>query len=59
VEPPAPVQWSRSVFNGLAQIIVQSSRKSGTVKLTAQSVDLTPAAVSIKTDPLALRPTLP
>ena len=59
VEPPAPVQWSRSVFNGLAQIIVQSSRKSGTVKLTAQSVDLTPAAVSIKTDPVALRTTLP
>jgi len=25
-EPPLPVEWRRSVFNGLAQIIVQSSR---------------------------------
>ncbi len=59
VEPPAPVQWNRSVFNGLAQILVQSNRQSGTIKLTAQSAGLVPAAVPIKSGPAAPRPALP
>jgi beta-galactosidase len=35
--------WSRSLFNGLAQIIVQSTRDAGDFKLTASSDGLKPA----------------
>jgi beta-galactosidase len=34
-EAPTPVDWQRSVFNGLAQIIVQSANDPGEIKLTA------------------------
>jgi beta-galactosidase len=39
----ATPQWSRSLFNGLAQIIVQSTRDADEFKLTASSDGLTPA----------------
>jgi len=39
VDNPPPVAWSRSVFNGLAQVIVQSSREAGAIKLTARAGD--------------------
>ncbi len=58
-ENPSPVQWRRSVFNGLAQIIVQSSKESGTIRLTARSPGLAPATVSIQANPVSLRPALP
>ena len=38
--------WSRSLFNGLAQIIVQSTRDAGEIKLTASADGLTPATTS-------------
>ena len=41
--------WSRSVFNGLAQIIVQSTKDAGEIKLVATSVGLQPAKSVIKT----------
>jgi beta-galactosidase len=56
---PSPVQWQRSVFNGLAQIIVQSTRQAGALRLTASSAELKPAVVSLETAPGPLRPTLP
>jgi beta-galactosidase len=59
VEPPAPVRWSRSVFNGLAQIIVQSTKQVGAIKLTASAAGLTPAVTSVETTPATLRPALP
>jgi len=40
-------QWKRSVFNGLAQMIVQSTREAGEIRLTATSPGLSPAVVSI------------
>ena len=43
---PAP-QWKRSVFNGLAQVIVQSKREAGEIRLTATSPGLSPAVVNI------------
>jgi beta-galactosidase len=46
---PAP-QWKRRVFNGLAQIIVQSTGKPGAITLKAGSQGLKPAAVVITTD---------
>lgn len=46
---PTPVKWSRSTFNGLAQVIVQSTRAPGTIKVTARAEGLAPSSVSIRT----------
>ena len=43
---PAP-QWKRSAFNGLAQVIVQSTPQAGTIRLTAASPGLAPAEIEI------------
>jgi beta-galactosidase len=56
---PAKVAWSRSVFNGLAQIIVQSSREPGTLKLTAHAKGLSSTSVPIATRAVAVRAALP
>ena len=54
--PPKPVQWSRSLFNGLAQIIVQSPREAGEIKLTARADGLTPATTVVQAQPCTPRP---
>ena len=47
-------------FGGLAQIIVQSTRESGAIELTAQSPGLRPTTIAIATRAAASpRPTLP
>jgi beta-galactosidase len=46
VVTPAP-HWKRSVFNGLAQIIVQSTAEAGEITLSAKSAGLKPADVHI------------
>lgn len=46
VVTPAP-QWKRSVFNGLAQVIVQSTNEAGEIKLIATSAGLEPAHLSV------------
>jgi len=51
--------WSRSLFNGLAQIIVQSTRDAGEIKLTATADGLTPATTVVQTQPCAPRPSVP
>jgi beta-galactosidase len=51
--------WSRSLFNGLAQIIVQSTREAGEIKLTATADGLAPATVVVQTQPCATRPFVP
>jgi beta-galactosidase len=58
-EPPPPVAWRRSVFNGLAQIIVQASKESGALKLTAHAARLQPATAVIETKSAPARPALP
>jgi beta-galactosidase len=45
VTPPA--RWERSVFNGLAQVVVQSTREAGEIRLTATSPGLSPAVLCI------------
>ncbi len=45
VTPAAP--WKRSVFNGLAQVIVQLTREAGEIRLTATSPGLTSAQMNI------------
>jgi beta-galactosidase len=56
---PPPPQWRRSVFNGLAQLIVQSSKQPGQLKLTATSAGLNSASVTLETKPCVLRPQVP
>jgi beta-galactosidase len=43
--------WSRSLFNGLAQVIVQSTRDTGEIKLTATADGLAPATAAVRTQP--------
>ena len=54
-----PPRWSRSLFNGLAQVIVQSSRDAGEIKLTATAGGLAPMTAAVQTRPCAPRPSLP
>ncbi len=48
-------EWKRSVFNGLAQIIVQSTKEPGAIKLTASADGLSPATVSLSSQPCTAR----
>lgn len=47
-KPTTPTQGSRSVFNGLARVILQTSKSAGELKLTATSKGLKSGSVSIK-----------
>jgi beta-galactosidase len=51
--------WSRSLFNGLAQVIVQSTRDAGEFKLMATADGLAPATAAVHTQPCSPRPFLP
>ncbi|HEX7577635.1 MAG TPA: DUF4982 domain-containing protein, partial [Verrucomicrobiae bacterium] len=51
--------WSRSLFNGVAQIIVQSTRDTGEIKLTATADGLAPATAAVQTQPCVPRPSIP
>jgi beta-galactosidase len=57
-EAPAS-QWRRSVFGGLAQVIVQTTRSSGTLTLTAAAKGLRPATLELSSRPVERRPELP
>jgi beta-galactosidase len=52
-------QWKRSLFSGLAQVIVQSDRKPGTLLLKAESKGLEPAVLKIESRETPLRPAVP
>jgi len=58
-EKPEVPQWKRSVFNGLAQVIVQSTGDAGEIKLTARADGLTPTTLSIQSQLGVTRPALP
>jgi beta-galactosidase len=45
--------WSRSLFNGLAQIIVQSEKTPGVIKLTASGDGLSLATATVQTQAAA------
>jgi beta-galactosidase len=51
--------WSRSLFNGRAEIIVQSTRDDGEFKLTASSDGMMPFTASVQTQPCKPRPSVP
>ena len=56
---PVPAEWSRSVFNGLAQIMVQSTTAAGEIKLTATADGVSPAATTIESQPCTPLPAVP
>jgi beta-galactosidase len=58
-DKPILPEWKRSVFNGLAQIIVQSTKAPGEIKLTARAEGLPPATVTIQSQPYPPRPYVP
>jgi beta-galactosidase len=51
--------WSRSVFNGLAQIMVQSTKDAGEIKLTASADGLQSVTTTVTTQPATPRPSVP
>ncbi len=51
--------WKRGVFNGLAQVIVQSTRQPGKITLTATSQGLSKAELKLETQAATLRPAVP
>jgi beta-galactosidase len=58
-DKPVQPEWKRSVFNGLAQIIVQSTKEPGAIKLTASADGLSPAIMSVPSQPGTPRPSVP
>jgi beta-galactosidase len=59
VGKPTASPWSRSLFNGLAQVIVQSTKNAGEIKLTASADGLKPATVSVQAQLCTPRPSVP
>ena len=58
-QAPVVAAWQRSAFNGLAQIIVQSAKDAGEIKLTATADGLQPVTTTITTQTSAGRPGVP
>ncbi|HXI69773.1 MAG TPA: beta-galactosidase GalA [Verrucomicrobiae bacterium] len=56
---PVASPWSRSVFNGLAQVFVQSTKEPGEIKLSASANGLKSATATITTQAGDARPSVP
>ena len=56
-EPTAPA-WSRSTFNGLAQIIVRTTKQPGTLTLTARAKGLAATTLPLAAAPATPRPSV-
>ncbi len=59
LSPPKPLLWKRQVFNGLAQVILQSAQQPGVMELTATSPGLEKAVSTIPTEKSTPRPVVP
>ncbi|HEY5552688.1 MAG TPA: hypothetical protein VIK52_12415, partial [Opitutaceae bacterium] len=57
VQPAAPA--ARSLFNGLAQVVVQAPREPGEIRLTATAAGLAPAESTVTAQPATPRPSVP
>ncbi len=57
-EPVQP-HWQRSVFNGLAEVIVQTDKQPGTLTLTADSPGLESVTLDLTAAPAEARPAVP
>jgi beta-galactosidase len=51
--------WKRKVFNGLAQVIVQSKKESGQIVITAAAEGLSKEIIRLQAQPVTLRPSVP
>ncbi len=51
--------WARSLFNGLAEVIVPSTTEAGQIKLTASGEGLHPATGIVTTQAGKTRPSVP
>jgi beta-galactosidase len=58
-EKPAGIEWRRSVFNGLAQVIVRSAEKSGDIQLRAHADGLADDTIVIHAEGSISRLTVP
>ena len=56
---PVVPAWSRSAFNGLAQVIVQSTKEAGEIKLTASAEGLQSATATVTMQHATQRPSMP
>ncbi len=54
-----PTVWKRKLFNGLAQVIIQSTDEPGEITLTATGEGVKQNAVKIKSSPTQVRPSVP
>ena len=52
-------QWKRSVFNGLAEVIVQAGKEPGTIALTARADGLDSTPLNITANAAVPRPAVP
>ena len=59
VGKPAASAWSRSLFNGLAQVLVQATKDAGEIKLTASADGLQPATITLTSQAGPARPSVP
>jgi beta-galactosidase len=57
-DPAAAPTWSRSTFNGLAQIIVRTTKEAGSLELGARAAGLAPAALPLRVAPAIARPSV-
>ncbi len=57
VEPAG--DWKRSVFNGWAQVIVQSTSKPGKISVTANGAGLQSCTIEVRSESATLRPAVP
>jgi beta-galactosidase len=55
-QKPAPVDWQRSAFNGLAEVLVQSTKEPGEIKLTASADGLSPSTLKLIAQSVTPRP---
>jgi beta-galactosidase len=53
------LQWKRKLFNGLAQVIVQSTKQPGELILKASAEGLQQTTIKIQTQPATLRSAVP
>jgi beta-galactosidase len=59
IDEPAEPEWKRSVFSGLAQVIVRAGHQVSNLVLEAQSPGLRNGQLTIEVTPSPLRPALP
>ena len=57
-KPSSPYEAKRSLFNGLAMVLVQSTKQAGEIKLLASGDKLDPAWIVLESEPSTPRPAL-